>query len=495
VVVATLSSTPARILVGAFALEANSFAPGSTTIADFVEQVWAVGDDVTPDALGPHSELHAAWDVLSAHEIDVVPSIVAWSAPRQPLDPEVLDAIVGHVLARCDEQLAGAYLMLHGAAIAHGEDDPEGLLLAALRGRLGPDRPIAISLDCHANLTPRMTAAVDIVTSYRTCPHIDTRRTGEQAARLLVAALNGDVQPVVSFAAQPMITPPQLHDNELEPFRTLMRRCTDLEQRPGILAVGLLPVQPWIDVPGLSWKAVVTSDNDPELGQQIAEELIAEAWVVRERFLDGAAPGIDEALEIALSGEAPYVVADAGDSTNGGAIGDSTELLRAALRRNGGARVLLSIADPVAAATAFAAGAGAKIKLSLGHGGAGEYNERAAVDAEVVATFDGSFAYTHPVNAGYRASTGPAALVRCGSIDVVAHTRSVGVIDPAIYEALGADPRDYHVIQAKSHVSYRTGFDPVTSRSVVASTGGPTTADLTRLDFRKRPHPLFPFER
>jgi hypothetical protein len=34
----------------------------------------------------------------------------------------------------------------------------------------------------------------------------------------------------------------------------------------------------------------------------------------------------------------------------------------------------------------------------------------------------------------------------------------------------------------------------VTPRSVVASTGGPTTANLTTLDFVKRPRPLFPFE-
>jgi microcystin degradation protein MlrC len=44
-------------------------------------------------------------------------------------------------------------------------------------------------------------------------------------------------------------------------------------------------------------------------------------------------------------------------------------------------------------------------------------------------------------------------------------------------------------------VSYRTGFDPVTPRSVIAATPGPSTADLTRLPYVKRPRPLFPFER
>ncbi|HEY2653523.1 MAG TPA: M81 family metallopeptidase, partial [Solirubrobacteraceae bacterium] len=397
-------------------------------------------------------------------------------------------------LARCDDTLAGAYLMLHGAAVAHGEDDPEGTLLSALRERLRPDLPIAVSLDCHANMTGRMADAADIVTSYRTCPHIDTARTGAQAGRLLVAALRGTARPVVSVAARPMITPPQLHDNDREPFGSLMRRCTELEERPGVLSVGLLPVQPWIDVPGLSWKAVVTTDGDRALGAAVADELIDAAWNVRERFLDVPVADIDLALAEALDGESPYVVADAGDSTNGGAVGDSTELLRAALRGGGDARIALSVTAPGAAAAAHSAGRGARITTTLGSGSAGAYNERVELSCVVVRLFDGSFVYTHPVNAGYRASTGRTALLRAGSIDIVAHTRSVGVIDPAIYVALGIDPSAYDVLQAKSHVSYRAGFDPVTPRSVVASTGGPTTANLTTLDFVKRPRPLFPFE-
>ena len=69
-----------------------------------------------------------------------------------------------------------------GAALAEGEDDPEGAILEALRSRLGPQVPIAISLDCHAGMTARMLDNVDVVTAYRTVPHVDLRRTGEQAA-------------------------------------------------------------------------------------------------------------------------------------------------------------------------------------------------------------------------------------------------------------------------------------------------------------------------
>jgi microcystin degradation protein MlrC len=383
--------------------------------------------------------------------------------------------------------------MLHGACVAHDEDDPEGRVLSELRARLGPARPIVVSLDCHANLTAKMASAANAFTAYRTCPHLDTRRTGEQAGRILAAALAGRVRPVTAVSSRPMITPPDLHDSSLEPFRRLMGLNDEIE-RAGALSSCLLPVQPWIDVPGLSWKAVVTADRDVRFAQDAAERLMREAFSARQQFLAGRRPPIDDALAEALRGPAPFVLGDAGDATNGGAIGDSTELLRAVLRRGGG-EVLLSIRDPAAAALATSAGEGAAIELELGIGEPGAYNERTPLRARVERLFDGEVVYTHPVNAGYRAATGPAARLRgaCG-LQVVVHTRSVGVIDPALYLALGADPARAAVIQAKSHVSFKAGFDPITPRSVVAETGGPTTGDLSRLPFSRRPRPLFPFE-
>jgi microcystin degradation protein MlrC len=219
-----------------------------------------------------------------------------------------------------------------------------------------------------------------------------------------------------------------------------------------------------------------------------------EAWAARHEFLAGRRPPVDDALAEAFAGTPPVVLGDAGDATNGGAIGDSTELLRAVLRRGGG-DVLLSVRDGAAAAAATRAGEGTAVEVELGSGPPGAYNERTALRAQVERLFDGEVVYTHPVNAGYRATTGPAALL-CGDrgLQVVVHTLSVGVIDPALYLALGADPAAVAVVQAKSHVSFKAGFEPITNRSVVAETGGPTTGDLPSLAYRRRPRPLFPFE-
>lgn len=474
-------------------MEANTFAPGETTLDDLRAQVFGVGADVHRDFMGPASELAGAWAALEETGYEPVPSLATWAGPGRPLAAGVVDELLRLLLAPVDDSVAGAYLMLHGSCVAHDEDDPEGRVLEELRARLGPGRPIVVSLDCHANLTERMVANANAFSAYRTCPHVDTHRTGAQAGSVLAATLAGRVRPVAAVASRPMITPPDLHDSSRDPFRRLMAVNDEVEAE-GALASCLLPVQPWIDVPGLSWKAVVTADDDRGAAQRWAERLMDESWEARDEFLSGRRPAIDAALAEALAGPPPVVLGDAGDATNGGAIGDSTELLRATLRR-GGANVLLSIRDAAAADEATRAGKGATLTVTVGTGGPGEYNERTKFEARVEQLFDGEVIYTHPVNAGYRAATGPAALLAApGGVQVVVHSRSVGVIDPALYVALGIDVAAAAVIQAKSHVSFKAGFDPLTTRSVVAETGGPTTGDLRRLPYLRRPRPLYPFE-
>lgn len=482
----------ARVLVACFALEANSFAPGETTIDDYRDQTLAIGGAIGAETLGSGSEFAAAWRTLESSGHEPVPSVIAWSAPRPPLTRTALAEIVRLACGGADA-VDGAYVMLHGSAAAHGEDDPEGVLLAALRERLGPDRPLAASLDCHANVTPRMVDSLDIATAYRTCPHTDVARAGEQAARLLAAALRSEIRPVVALAGAPMITPADLHDSSRDPFRRLMSLCDEAEGA-GVLAAALFPVQPWLDLPELGWKAAVTADGDRASAGRIAEGIMREAWTERHSFLGGRRPAVAEALAEALRGPGPVVLADAGDSPSGGSPGDSTELLRAALGLGRPARILLSLRDPAAAAVAFAAGVGAHVDVELGSGERSAYNERVSVRALVLGTFDGEFRYSHPFAAGYRATTGQAALVGVDGIEIALHSHIVMLIDPALFHALGARPERADVVQAKSHVSYRAGFAPVTERSIVADTPGPTSANLARLPYRRVTRPLFPLD-
>ena len=45
-------------------MEANTFAPGETTLEDLRAQVFGVGAELHRDFMGPESELAGAWTVL-----------------------------------------------------------------------------------------------------------------------------------------------------------------------------------------------------------------------------------------------------------------------------------------------------------------------------------------------------------------------------------------------------------------------------------------------
>ena len=482
-----------RVLVGCFYLEADSFAAGVTTRAGFETAGVLVGEELRRDGLPAGKELAAAWDALTDAGIDVVPSLFAWSPPGPMLAAEDFEALAAEIVGRCDASLDGVYLQLHGSMLAEGVDDPEGTLLARVRARLRPRVPVAVSFDCHATMSRAIAENADIVTAYRTCPHVDLERTGRQAGALLAEAVAGRVRPVLGWARLAMTAPPDRHDDTFPPFASMMAMCDAAEARPGVLAAVMLPSQPWLDVPDLGWSAVVITDGDRGLAEGAAREIALGAWERRAAFLTGVRLPIGDALDLALRGPGPYVVADAGDATNGGSPGDSTELLRAALPHRD-RRIWLTVTDPAASTALRSIDIGAEARVNLGGGPPGAYNEATAVEGMVLAHPEGRFRYSHPFSRGLAGDLGACAVLGIGAIRVVVHERPVGLIDPEPYVGAGLRPEDAEVLQAKSHISYRAGFARVTDRSVVASTPGPTTADLASLPWRHRPRPLWPFE-
>ncbi|MCY3578464.1 MAG: M81 family metallopeptidase [bacterium] len=483
---------PGRVAVGQFLLEANTFTPLRSELDIFAAAGLLEGPGLIREGL-PDDELAVAWDGLVARGFTPVPTVRAWAGAGPPLTTAAFEQIMSAIVEPMEPSLAGVLLSLHGASAAEGVDDPEGVILEEVRRRIGGGVPMAVTLDCHAGLTARMLENVDIITGYRTVPHVDLARTGAQAARLLADAIDGLIRPVVKHAAIPMLAPADRQNNDLEPFRSLMGGCTVAEQQPGVLATAFFPSHPWRDVPELGWSTCCTADGDPELADETASGLAAAVWAAREEMIGGRRPPLDKALAEALDGTPPFVLADAGDSPSGGSPGDSTELLRAASHMKDRA-IWLTVRDPEAASAAATAGVGATVSVSLGRGGAGEYNQATRLEAEVLAVPEGTFAYTGSLAMGKTGDLGTAVLLAAGEMRVVVHSQTVMVIDPAPYVAAGLDPAQAEVLQAKSHVSYREGFAPITTRSVVANTGGPTAADLTLLEYRRRPVPMFPFE-
>ena len=487
-----------KIAVAAFSIESNSFAHGQTTLDDFKKQIFFVGEDITRDCAGPTVELAGAWDVFSKSGVEILPTLVATSSPRPPVTQDAFEKISAGIVNAITDDVDGVYLSLHGASYCQHDDDPEGTLLEMVRKKIGPHKLISISLDLHAYYTKKMLTYADIATAYRTAPHIDLYETGARAAQLLVDALEGKTKPKVFRAEAPMITSAERHDNTKGPFKELIDLCRKAETQPGVLTVSLLATQPWLDVSELGWKVIVTTTSADIDGQTIADEIARAAWDRREQFMETVALSPSQALHEAVTSKGLCAVSDLGDATNGGSPGDSTELLREALRSKDSGTFILSIADARAAASAYATSVGKEITLSLCDGGSGEYNERTTITGTIEKIAKKKIQYTHPAAGGSFDDPGESALIKITTSALttylVLHANPVRVIDPVIYELFDLDVREFSAVQAKSPNGFKVGFARVTSEFRLANTQGPTSADLFTLTFNKRPKPLFPFD-
>jgi microcystin degradation protein MlrC len=351
-------------------------------------------------------------------------------------------------------------------------------------------------MDLHAHFTQKMHDAVDIAVAYRTCPHIDLYETGAQAARILQKAVVGDINPVTHVERIPMVVPPAKHDNDFKPYGALMNLCKEIEKN-GAFAASLLTVQPWLNVPDLSWKSLVVYEAEKFDGVSAAKKLAAQAWNVRELFMEDTTLSVSEALAVAAQDSTLKVFADIGDATNGGSYGDSTELLRGLLESSHDLRALFTITDPAAVAKLWGNGSGIT-KMTLGTGNKFEYNESVECEIKVLAECDRKVVYTHPAAKNVTGSPGKSIFVMIShpisQIFAIIHENPVRIIDGSLYELHGINILDYTLVQAKSHISFKPGFAPFTQIFILANTRGPTTADLVSLDFSLRTVPTYPFD-
>jgi microcystin degradation protein MlrC len=484
------------IAIGSFSIECNSFAPNSISLEQLRSENFALGEAISRDSAGTSSEFAGAWDVLSAFPVTLLKTALVAATPAPPLALDAFEFVKNEIVSRIPEDVDGIYLMLHGSAYCREELDPEGALLKALREKVGPRPFISISMDLHAHFTQKMHDAVDIAVAYRSCPHIDLYETGAQAARILYQAVIGEINPVTYVEKIPMVVPPAKHDNEFKPYGSLMNLCKEIE-KDGAFAASLLTVQPWLNVPDLGWKSLVVYEPEKFNGVAAAKKLAAEAWSVRELFMEDTTLPVSDALTVAAQDSTLKVFADIGDATNGGSYGDSTELLRGLLESNHEMRAIFTITDPAAVAKMWGH-VGDTSKITLGTGSKSEYNETVECEIKVLAEMDRKVIYTHPAAKNVTGSPGKSLFVAIShpisQIFAVIHQNPVRVIDGSLYELHGVNILDYTLVQAKSHVSFKAGFAPLTEKYILANTRGPTTADLLSLDFSMRTIPTYPFD-
>jgi microcystin degradation protein MlrC len=488
-----------RIAIGSIMQETNTFAPTPTDLNVFAAVHLWYGDELLRGYAGRRVEVPAFLDTLRADGATVVPLFAAQAFAGGPLTRATFAHLVGELITRLRAALPidGVLLALHGAMVVEDDPDAEGSILAAVRATVGPDVPIAASLDLHGHITPRMLEHATILVGYQEYPHIDMYETGARTAQLLLDALHGRRRPVLALAKRPLLLSPVNARTTDGPLRPAVEAARAMERDGRILAAALFPVQPWLDVPDLGFAALVVGDGDPAAAQAAADELADMVWNARADFEPDIVP-LADAIRIGLSApEGVTVVGDAGDAPSSGAAADHAAVLHELLAQGAdraGRPTYLTLRDAEAAQGAAAAGIDAEVTLRVGHSLSVAEGQPVVVTGRVCALSDGYYRMKGPGATGTLMHMGLTAVLAIGDIRLVLKSLPSLEWDPSVYQSVGLDPADAALVFVKSPGHFRVSYDALATRLLVADTPGAARPNVRALKFSRVTRPLYPLD-
>ena len=317
-----------NIAIGRVWQETNTFSEVSATLEGFQRHRYKLGTSLLDDVDGYDDELAGFADALTDGDVNVGPLIAANCWCGGPATESLVDTILNDVRVqlRTAADLDAVLFSMHGAMASKDTRDVEGAIAALIRSEIGPEIPLVLTLDHHANVTTNIVESCDILTAYRHCPHTDMFETGRRGASLMLRLLRGEISPATAFCKLPLVTPCERFMTADGPMATWFELARDAAENSEIVDVSLFPVQPWLDVPDFGWSVVVTSNNDPGLAETICAELAQAAWDQRDEFFVEKLTPTDAVRRAAAAANGPVVIADGADATNGGSPGDSKYL-------------------------------------------------------------------------------------------------------------------------------------------------------------------------
>ena len=479
----------ARIAIGGFQHETNTFAPTKADYSAFEagggwpgvqygEPIFGAVEGANIPAAGAiqalralgHSLVGTAWGAAS-------PSAHVTADAFERISREMIQALKGAL------PVDGVYLDLHGAMVVETYDDGEGELLRRVRETVGARVPVVASLDLHANVTRAMVERADALVAYRTYPHIDMAETGARAARLLHQMLGSGKRPEGSFHQMNYLTGIPSQCSFIEPCKGIYQRLSRLEERYGSV-LSFTPGFPMADFAdcGMSVFGYGAAEAVEELRGAVAD---AEKDFAME--LHDAPDAVRRARSRGEPG-APVVLADTQDTPGAGGNGDTTGLLRCLVEQNAQDAVLGMLIDAPSAQRAHEAGQGNSAVFNLGG------RSRISGDAPFAGEFtverlgDGRFTCTGPMFKGFRMTLGPMALLRSRAapgVRVVLASRKCQAADQEMFRHLGVEPKKQRIVALKSSVHFRADFEPIAKEVLVVKSPGPALADPTEFKWTK----------
>src|SRR6516164_5494030 len=493
-----------RVALLGFSIECNKFAPVATK-AHFLARTYLEGDEIiedaraaTPRMLPETPGFIEAMDASGAWT--PVGVALAMTEPNGPVEHpffiELLDTIERRLRAALP--VNAIYICSHGAALTTDEDDPDGDLFERVREIVGPNVPIAATLDLHANVSERMVASIDVFIGYRTNPHLDMRERGAEAAEAIREMLGG-VKPQRAFIRLPIVPPTVTMLTAAGPYAEMI----DFGQRrmtPEIMNVSVMGGFAFADTAKNGLTVVVTARHDKHAAEALAREIAELGWANRTRFyprLTSLDEAVEKALAVARDPSAPALAfADVADNPGGGGRGNTVFLLRAFYEAGVEGALLGVFFDPDLASEAHRQGIGARFDAHFNRAETTNFSEPYSALATVAALTDGRCVGRRGIYAGLLLELGPCAALKVDGITVVVVSHRVQCADPVFFEMMGLDIGQARSVVVKSRGHFRGGFDQFfgPEQIVEVDLPGLTSPMLNRFTWTRLPRPVIPLD-
>lgn len=465
-----------RIAVGGIGHESNTFTP-----------IWTEYDDFRTTRGAAMFEGRFR-DVLGIEGIEPVATFGARTVPGGILRESAYLRLKEELLHELEAALPvdGVYLSLHGALEVEDIGDGESDLVSSVRGLVGGEILISVSLDLHANVSPALVEEADILTASRTAPHRDAAETRQRAVRLLARSLREGLRPVATLAKPPILLAGESAVTDIEPARSLYARLPEIDGTPGILDSSLLIGCAWTDSPFTSTSVIVIAERDGALAQQHANELARQVWTRRHEFdLEVEAASVDDSIRLAMAApERPVFISDSGDNVTAGAAGDMSLFAERLVGLGARDALVAGIADPAAVRQCAAAGVGAEVELSIG----------GKLDRANGKPFAASVRVEHlSARPADRDGEPTTAVVRVDGVSIVLTTDRRPFIDRAGIASAGVDPMTQKIVVVKVGYLF-PDLRQHAARAIMALSPGTSDLRLAQLPFERLQRPIFPLD-
>jgi microcystin degradation protein MlrC len=468
-----------RIAVGGFHIESCTFSPLKTTGDDFYVQ--------------RGEELIKQYEFFTKFpEVSFIPLVRARAIPGGPVDRPFYESIKEELISGLQDgkKWDGVFLHMHGSVYVDGLEDAEGDMVRAIREIVGKDCILAASYDLHGNVSQRVIDNLDILSAYRTAPHVDWYETLERVCTLLINCINSNSKPYLSFVPIPILLPGEQTSTEWEPASRLYSSIPEFVKNNDLLDASILIGYVWADEPRSS-ASVITIGFDFKKTQKSAEYLANKMWEARHEFQFGVPTGtVDDCIKMGLASKVhPVFISDSGDNPTAGGVGDITYMLERLLFLQVPDAVFASIMDEESVEICEKAGVGAKVSVSLG-GKLDKVHGRPLNVQGVVMTVTSA---PWSVNGSSKeAKINKLAVLQVDGIKVVVTKYRTPFHYISDFQQVGIEPNEHMIVVVK--IGYlEPELKQAAAQAFLALSPGAVNQNIKSLDFKRISRPMFPF--